>query len=100
MTARMAPRALGNIAAGIAAGIALIAAVALLLLVAGAALAASPSPTTAAAGDPRSSGQGPGLVGDPLAAIVAVAVVALLSLAATLLYVRLTGGPRDTRPGP
>ena len=63
-------------------------------LVPPAALAASPAPTTAALGDPRSSGQGPGLVGDPLAAIVAVVVIAALALVATLLYVRATGGPR------
>lgn len=62
-------------------------------------LAGSPSPTAAAGGDPRSSGQGPGLVGDPLAVIVLVAAIALASLVATLLYVRLTGGRRDPRPG-
>ena len=73
-------------------------AVALVLILAGVALAASPSPTVGAGGDPRSSGQGPGLVGDPLAAIAGVAMVAIASLAATLLYVRLTGGGRDTRP--
>ena len=82
-----------------AAGLASFAAVIVLLFLAAAALAASPAPTTAAGGDPRSTGQGPGLVGDPLAAIAAVAVVALVSLAATLLYVRLTGGPGDTHPG-
>ena len=64
------------------------------------ALAGSPSPTAAAGGDPRSSGQGPGLVGDPVAAIVLVAAIALASLVATLLYVRLTGGPRDVAPRP
>lgn len=63
------------------------------------ALAGSPSPSAAAGGDPRSSGQGPGLVGDPVAAIVLVAILALASLVATLLYVRLTGGPRDPNPG-
>lgn len=63
------------------------------------ALAGSPAPTAAAGGDPRSSGQGPGLVGDPLAAIVLVVGIALASLVATLLYVRLTGGPRESRPG-
>jgi hypothetical protein len=70
----------------------------MLLALAGAALGASPSPTGAGGGDPRSSGQGPGLVGDPLAAIVVVALVAFASLAVTLLYVRLTGGSRDARP--
>lgn len=63
------------------------------------ALAASPSPTAAGVGDPRSSGQGPGLVGDPLWAIVIVIVIAVLSLVATLAYVRATAGrePRSDR---
>jgi hypothetical protein len=61
-------------------------------------LAASPDPTSAPAGDPRSSGQGPGLVGDPLFAIAVVAAIALVSLAVTLAYVRLTGS--DGGPGP
>jgi hypothetical protein len=72
------------------------AALLLALVFASNALAASPAPTGATGGDPRSSGQGPGLVGDPLLAVVIVAAVALLAVAATLLYVRLTGG----RKGP
>ncbi len=58
------------------------------------ALAASPGPSQPGVGDPRSSGQGPGLVGDPLTAIIIVAAIALLSMAATLAYVRATA-PRD-----
>jgi hypothetical protein len=58
------------------------------------ALAATPSPTSATGGDPRSSGQGPGLVGDPLLAIGIVLGIGVLAVAATLLYVRFTGGPR------
>jgi hypothetical protein len=61
------------------------------LLPPAAALAASPTPD--AVGDPRSSGQGPGLVGDPLAAILIVVAIAFLALLATLVYVRATGGP-------
>jgi hypothetical protein len=62
-----------------------------LLTAAGVALAASPDPTpAAAAGDPRSTGQGPGLVGDPLLAIGLVLLVAVASLVLTLAYVRLT----------
>jgi hypothetical protein len=57
-------------------------------------LAASPGPS-AAGGDPRSSGQGPGLVGDPLAAIVLVLAIGLASTLATIGYVRLTGGRRS-----
>jgi hypothetical protein len=53
------------------------------------ALAASPSPGPIG-GDPRSSGQGPGLVGDPAFALLAVVVIGLVSVAATAVYVRLT----------
>ena len=60
------------------------------------AFAATPSPTTAQGGDPRSSGQGPGLVGDPLLAIGLVVGIGLLTLGATLLYVRATGGARPS----
>ena len=56
-------------------------------------LAASPSP--GAAGDPRSSGQGPGLVGDPAFALLAVVVIGALTVAVTLAYIRLTAR-RDT----
>lgn len=56
--------------------------------------AASPTATGQAVGDPRSSGQGPGLVGDPLTAILIVGAIALLALVTTLLYIRATGGPR------
>ena len=60
----------------------------------GTALAASPSPTAASGGDPRSSGQGPGLVGDPLMAIAIVISVGLIAVLVTTVYVRLTGGRR------
>ena len=53
-------------------------------------LAASPSPTGGTGGDPRSSGQGPGLVGDPAFALLAVAAIGIGSVVATLVYVRLT----------
>ena len=55
------------------------------------ALAASPSPSPGAGGDPRSSGQGPGLVGDPLFALLAVVAIGMGALLLTLAYVRLTG---------
>ncbi len=54
-------------------------------------LAASPSPDPIV-GDPRSSGQGPGLMGDPLFALLAVALIGVGSVVATLVYVRLTAG--------
>ena len=52
-------------------------------------LAASPTPPPEG-GDPRSSGQGPGLVGDPLFALLSVVVIGVVSVVATLVYVRLT----------
>lgn len=58
-------------------------------------LAASPTPE--AGGDPRSVGEGPGLVGDPLAAVAIVALIGILALAATLAWVRATGGPGRPR---
>ena len=54
------------------------------------AVAAEPAASPGTGGDPRSPGQGPGLVGDPLFAIGVVLVVALLSVLLTLAYVRLT----------
>ena len=58
------------------------------------ALAVSPSPSAATGGDPRSSGQGPGLVGDPLLAIGLMLAIGLGAALLTALYVRLTGGRR------
>ena len=58
------------------------------------ALAASPTPSAATGGDPRSSGQGPGLVGDPLMAIGLMLAIGLGAMLATLAYVRLTGDRR------
>lgn len=58
-------------------------------------LAASPSPAGAGGGDPRSSGQGPGLVGDPAFALVAVLAIGVGTVAVTLLYVRLTARRGD-----
>ncbi len=52
--------------------------------------AATPTATAGAAGDTRSAGEGPGLVGSPLAAIGLVALIAVLSVIATLIYVRAT----------
>lgn len=60
-----------------------------LLAGAASALAASPSPGVGV-GDPRSSGQGPGLVGDPGFAVLAVVAIGLATVAITLAWVRLT----------
>jgi len=62
-----------------------------------AAAAATPSPAPPGAGDPRSAGEGPGLVGAPLLAIGAVLGLGVLAVLATVAYVQLTGGPR--KPG-
>jgi hypothetical protein len=66
------------------------------------ALAASPAATPAEGGDPRSNGQGPGLVGTPGLAILGVAAIAILAIVATTVYVRLTAPsperPDETRP--
>lgn len=67
--------------------------------------AASPSPAeseppAALPGDTRSSGAGPGFVGAPLLAIGGVLAIALATIALTLLYVRLTGGPRPAGAPP
>jgi hypothetical protein len=60
------------------------------LACAAATAAASPSPAGGVGGDPRSSGQGPGLVGDPALALLAVVAIGIGSVIATLVYVRLT----------
>ncbi|HEX7950586.1 MAG TPA: hypothetical protein VF494_09575 [Candidatus Limnocylindrales bacterium] len=56
--------------------------------------AASAPAASGFAVDTRSSGGGPGLVGTPGLAIAGVLLVGLVAAGATLLYVRLTGGPR------
>jgi hypothetical protein len=69
-----------------------------------AALATSPQPSEATGGDPRSNGQGPGLVGTPGLAILGVAGVAIVAIILTTAYVRLTPPPEtsrnSTRPQP
>jgi hypothetical protein len=59
------------------------------------ALAASPEPSEVVTGDPRSNGQGPGLVGTPGLAILGVVAIAILAVVATTVYVRLTTPPID-----
>jgi hypothetical protein len=55
------------------------------------AFAASGDPSVAVgAGDPRSNGQGPGLVGTPGLAIVGVLAIAVVAILATTIYVRMT----------
>jgi len=56
--------------------------------------AASPSPSGSIGGDPRSPGQGPGLVGDPGSAILVVIAIGMVAVGLTLLWLKLTGGRR------
>lgn len=52
--------------------------------------AATPTASAGTAGDTRSAGEGPGLVGSPLVAIGLVALIAVVAVIATLIYVRAT----------
>ncbi len=52
-------------------------------------LAVDPSPGPGGAGDVRTNPAAPGLVGDPIIAVLGVAVVALLTVALTLAIARL-----------
>lgn len=67
----------------------------------GAVAAASPdtSPAPGGGGDPRSVGEGPGLVGDPLLALALVVGIGIVAAGLTALYVRATGGPRPPPAG-
>jgi hypothetical protein len=62
-------------------------------------LAAEPAGTPGTGGDPRSPGEGPGLVGDPGFALGVVVLVGIVSVALTLAYVRVTGGSQGDRRG-
>ena len=53
-------------------------------------LAATPAASAAPAGDTRSGGEGPGLVGAPLVALAVVGLIAVASIVASLVYLRLT----------
>ena len=57
------------------------------------AISASPSPSGALGGDPRSSGQGPGLMGDPAFAILAGIVIGVIATVGTLAAARRTTVP-------
>jgi hypothetical protein len=63
------------------------------------ALAASAEPTPGTGGDPRSNGQGPGLVGTPGLAILGVLAIAALAIVATTIYVRVTAPPGERQQG-
>jgi len=60
-------------------------------------LAATPEPSLRPGGDTRTTGGGPGLVGDPVLAVLLVAGIALASVLGTLAWVRATGGRQPRR---
>lgn len=68
---------------------ALLGATAALAVLAGTALAASPSPSPPG-GDVRTNPTAPGVVGDPLVAILGVLLVAAITVGITLIAVRAT----------
>lgn len=55
------------------------------------ALAADPTASPGSGGDVRTTPAAPGLVGDPLVALVGVAVIAAVAILATLVAARLGG---------
>ncbi|HET9519567.1 MAG TPA: hypothetical protein VFO73_00810, partial [Candidatus Limnocylindrales bacterium] len=62
-------------------------------------LGASPGTeaTPATGGDPRSEGEGPGLVGEPALAILAVVAIAIVAIVLTTAWIRWTAA-RDREP--
>ena len=83
-----------NLAAGLlVVGLACIALAFLLavgpLVLPAATLGASPTPTAAPAGDTRSSGEGPGLIGQPFVIALGVILLGLLSAGLAIAYARL-----------
>ena len=56
----------------------------------------SPAPSADTAGDTRSPGEGPGIAGTPILAILAVLGIGLLTTIVTTAYVRLSGGRRSS----
>ena len=73
-----------------AAGAWLLASLMLATMVAAGPMRAVEPTSSPAGGDVRSSSTAPGLVGDPIFAVVGVVAIGLVALGATLLYVRLT----------
>ncbi|HET9344247.1 MAG TPA: hypothetical protein VFO05_00990 [Candidatus Limnocylindrales bacterium] len=85
----------------VVAGLALVAGQAILSALATVASALIPAayaatPTPASGGDPRSSGEGPGLVGEPGLALLVVAAIAIAAIALTTLWIRLTDKRGDS----
>jgi hypothetical protein len=57
--------------------------------------AVAPGPSALAgaieAGDPRSNGQGPGLVGEPLLVLVGIVLIAIATVVVTIVVAKATG---------
>jgi hypothetical protein len=58
------------------------------------------TPTPGSGGDPRSSGEGPGLVGEPGLALLVVAAIAIASIVVTTLWIRFTDDRRRDLAAP
>jgi hypothetical protein len=69
------------------------------LCAAATALAGSPAPSSDAIGDPR-GGQAATLAGNPGLAVAVVVLIAFVAVAATLAWIRATGGPGDAAGPP
>jgi len=83
----------GLLLAGLACLAAALVVVLLPVILPTAALGATPSPTVVPGGDTRSSGEGPGLVGQPLVVALGVVLLGIASAGVAVLYARL-GRPR------
>jgi hypothetical protein len=84
LTARLATAALA-----VRAALVVLTATVALIVSAGIALAADPTASPGSGGDVRTDPAAPGLVGDPLFAVLGVAVIAVVAVAATLVAIRL-----------
>jgi hypothetical protein len=81
------------VASGLLIGAVLALAIGALLLLVDVVAAAEPAASAAAeiaVGDPRSAGQGPGLVGSPLLVLAAVVALGIATVVVTALLLRLT----------
>lgn len=88
--ARLAPGATLALRMSGIAGRALTLALAALFATASVALAVDPTASPAGAGDVRTNPAAPGLAGDPLFAVLGVAIVGVVAVVVTLAAVRLT----------
>jgi hypothetical protein len=88
--ARTGPRARTWVRGAIRVGMTTVLVLAALMASAAAAAAADPTASPGSGGDVRTNPSAPGLIGDPLFAIMGVALVGLVAVGVTLLAVRLS----------